>query len=73
MNRINKKVVIALGGNAILQKDQIGTYEEQQENIKKTAKSSKVESVEPEVKVESKSDSSVGVDSNINDIPEDSE
>ena len=39
MNRINKKVVIALGGNAILQKDQIGTYEEQQENIKKTAKS----------------------------------
>ena len=39
MNRINKKVVIALGGNAILQKDQIGTHEEQQENIKKTAKS----------------------------------
>jgi len=39
LNRINKKVVIALGGNAILQKDQIGTHEEQQENIKKTAKS----------------------------------
>ena len=39
MNRKNKKVVIALGGNAILQKDQIGTHEEQQENIKKTAKS----------------------------------
>ena len=39
MNRTNKKVVIALGGNAILQKDQIGTHEEQQENIKKTAKS----------------------------------
>ena len=35
----SKKIVIALGGNAILQKDQIGTYEEQQENIKKTAKS----------------------------------
>ena len=27
----SKKIVIALGGNAILQKDQIGTYEEQQE------------------------------------------
>ena len=39
MNRTNKKIVIALGGNAILQKDQIGTHEEQQENIKKTAKS----------------------------------
>ena len=39
MNRTNKKVVIALGGNAILQKDQIGTHEEQHENIKKTAKS----------------------------------
>ena len=35
----SKKIVIALGGNAILQKDQIGTHEEQQENIKKTAKS----------------------------------
>jgi len=34
----SKKIVIAIGGNAILQKDQIGTYEEQQENIKKTAK-----------------------------------
>ena len=33
-----KKVVIAIGGNSILQQDQIGTYEEQQENIKKTAK-----------------------------------
>ena len=30
--------MIAIGGNAILQKDQIGTYEEQRENIKKTAK-----------------------------------
>ena len=38
-NGSKKKVVIAIGGNAILQKDQIGTYEEQQENIKKTAKS----------------------------------
>ena len=35
----SRKVVIAIGGNAILQKDQIGTYEEQRENIKKTAKS----------------------------------
>lgn len=33
-----KKVVIAIGGNSILQQDQVGTYEEQQENIKKTAK-----------------------------------
>ena len=37
-NGSKKKVVIAIGGNAILQKDQIGTYEEQRENIKKTAK-----------------------------------
>jgi carbamate kinase len=33
-----KKVVIAIGGNAILQKNQIGTFEEQQENTQKTAK-----------------------------------
>ncbi len=33
-----KKVVIAIGGNSILQQDQVGTYEEQRENIKKTAK-----------------------------------
>jgi len=37
-NGSKKKIVIAIGGNAILQKDQIGTYEEQRENIKKTAK-----------------------------------
>ena len=37
-NGSKKKIVIAIGGNAILQKDQIGTYEEQQENIRKTAK-----------------------------------
>jgi len=35
----SKKIVIAIGGNSILKKDQIGTYEEQQENILKTAKS----------------------------------
>ncbi len=34
-----KKVVVAIGGNSILQQDQVGTYEEQQENIKKMAKS----------------------------------
>ena len=33
-----KKVVIAIGGNAILQKNQIGTFKEQQENTQKTAK-----------------------------------
>ena len=38
-SRSKKKVVVAIGGNSILQQDQIGTYEEQQENIKKIAKS----------------------------------
>ncbi|WP_297063076.1 carbamate kinase [Thermococcus sp.] len=33
-----KRVVIALGGNAILQRSQKGTYEEQMENVRKTAK-----------------------------------
>lgn len=33
-----KRVVIALGGNAILQRGQKGTYEEQMENVRKTAK-----------------------------------
>jgi len=33
-----KRVVIALGGNAILQRGQKGTYWEQMENVKKTAK-----------------------------------
>jgi len=33
-----KKIVIALGGNAIKQADQKGTYEEQLENVLKTAK-----------------------------------
>ncbi|WP_297521965.1 carbamate kinase [Thermococcus sp.] len=33
-----KRVVIALGGNAILQRGQRGTYEEQMENVMKTAK-----------------------------------
>ncbi|WP_010479371.1 carbamate kinase [Thermococcus zilligii] len=32
-----KRVVIALGGNAILQRGQKGTYEEQMENVRKTA------------------------------------
>ncbi|RLF75038.1 carbamate kinase, partial [Thermococci archaeon] len=35
---MKKRVVIALGGNAILQRGQKGTYEEQMENVKKTAK-----------------------------------
>ncbi|AIF70377.1 carbamate kinase [Palaeococcus pacificus DY20341] len=35
---MRKRVVIALGGNAILQRGQKGTYEEQMENVKKTAK-----------------------------------
>lgn len=38
-NGSKKKVVIAIGGNAILQKNQIGTYKEQQKNIQKIAKS----------------------------------
>ena len=33
-----KRVVIALGGNAILQRGQKGTYEEQMENVRKTAR-----------------------------------
>lgn len=35
---MRKRVVIALGGNAILQRGQRGTYEEQMENVRKTAK-----------------------------------
>ena len=35
---MRKRVVIALGGNAILQRGQKGTYEEQMENVRKTAK-----------------------------------
>ncbi|NJE08323.1 carbamate kinase [Thermococcus sp. M39] len=35
---MRKRVVIALGGNAILQRGQNGTYEEQMENVRKTAK-----------------------------------
>jgi len=35
---MKKRVVIALGGNAILQRGQRGTYEEQMENVRKTAK-----------------------------------
>lgn len=35
---MRKRVVIALGGNAILQRGQKGTYEEQVENVRKTAK-----------------------------------
>lgn len=35
---MRKRVVIALGGNAILQRGQRGTYEEQMSNVRKTAK-----------------------------------
>jgi len=35
---MRKRVVIALGGNAILQRGQKGTYEEQMGNVRKTAK-----------------------------------
>ena len=35
---MRKRVVVALGGNAILQRGQKGTYEEQMENVRKTAK-----------------------------------
>jgi carbamate kinase len=35
---MRKRVVIALGGNAILQRGQKGTYEEQMENVRRTAK-----------------------------------
>ncbi len=35
---MRKRVVIALGGNAILQRGQKGTYEEQMENVRKTAR-----------------------------------
>lgn len=37
MVKEKKKVVIALGGNAILQQDQDGTYEEQLDNVQGTA------------------------------------
>lgn len=35
---MRKRVVIALGGNAILQRGQKGTYDEQMENVKKNCK-----------------------------------
>ena len=35
---MNKKVVVALGGNAILQRGQKGTAEEQMENVMSTAR-----------------------------------
>jgi len=35
---MQKTIVIALGGNAILQRNQKGTYEEQMKNVRKTAK-----------------------------------
>ena len=35
---MRKRVVIALGGNAILQRGQKGSYDEQMENVRKTAK-----------------------------------
>ena len=34
---MTEKVVVALGGNAILQSGQEGTFEEQMENVKSTA------------------------------------
>jgi DNA repair protein RadA len=64
-----QEVIFALG--------EAGVTDPDSDTKKKSAKSTKLLKVEsesqPEAKVESKSDSSVGVDSNINDIPEDSE
>jgi len=63
-----QEVIFGLGEAGVIDPDS-----ETKKKSTKTAKSSKVESVEPEVKVESKSDSSVDVDSKTEDIPEDSE
>jgi len=63
-----QEVIFGLGDAGVIDPDS-----ETKKKSTKTAKSSKVESVEPEVKVESKSDSSVDVDSKTEDIPEDSE
>ena len=60
-----QEVIFALGAAGVIDPDS--------DTKKKSAKSSKVEVIKPEVKVESKSDSSVDADSKTEDIPEDSE
>ena len=61
-----QEVIFALGEAGVIDLDS--------DTKKKTkaTKSSKVEAVKPEVKVESKTDSSTNVDSKTEDIPEDS-
>ena len=57
-------VIFALGDAGVIDPDS-----DTKKKSTKTAKSSKGESIEPEVKVEPKSDSSVDVDSKTEDIP----
>ena len=61
-----QEVIFGLGEAGVIDPDS-------ETKKKPTVKSSKVESVEPEMNVESKSDSSVDVDTKTEDIPEDSE
>ena len=63
-----QEVIFALGEAGVIDPDS----DTKKKSIK-TVKSSKVESVEPEINVESKSDSSVDVGNKTEDIPEDSE
>ena len=63
-----QEVIFGLGDAGVIDPDS-----ETKKKSTKIAKPSKVESVEPDVKAESKSDSSVDVDSKTEDIPEDSE
>ena len=63
-----QEVIFGLGEAGVIDPDS-----ETKKKSTKTVKSSKVESVEPKINVESKSDSIVDVDSKTEDIPEDSE
>ena len=63
-----QEVIFSLGDAGVIDPDS-----DTKKKSTKTAKSSKVESVEPEINVESKRDSNVDVDSKTEDIPEDSE
>ncbi len=62
-----QEVIFGLGEAGVIDPDS-----ETKKKSTKAAKSSKVESVESEINVESKSDSSVDVDSKTEDISEDS-
>jgi len=62
-----QEVIFALGAAGVIDPD----LDTKKKSIM-TTKSLKVEAIKPEVKVESKSDSSVNADSKTEDIPEDS-